>query len=129
MTTDATRETFTVSEAGRLRGSKRHRNAESGLREIESGYPDAVILDLRMPFINGLGFCIACAPSTSWQDPVVVVTATSCLDDLRACRTYAIWGRLRFKPLWIEDLVDVAHSLLEARSNQRGLLIARPSTE
>ena len=29
--------------------------AESGLAEVEAGRPDAIILDLRMPFINGLG--------------------------------------------------------------------------
>ena len=30
--------------------------AESGLREVERAHPDAIILDLRMPLIDGLGF-------------------------------------------------------------------------
>ncbi len=57
-------------------------NAESGLREIESGYPDAVILDLRMPFINGLGPAVSPARlQPDRQTPVVVVTGDQCLDD------------------------------------------------
>ena len=31
-------------------------NAFEGLREVESFRPDAIILDFRMPLINGLGF-------------------------------------------------------------------------
>ena len=30
--------------------------AENGLREAEEGHPDAIILDLRMPLVDGLGF-------------------------------------------------------------------------
>src|SRR6185295_292330 len=57
-------------------------NAESGLREIESGYHDGVILDLRMPFINGLGLLYRLrAAQTEFQTPVVVVTGDQCLDD------------------------------------------------
>src|ERR1700682_5329940 len=57
-------------------------SAESGLREIESGYPDAIILDLRMPFINGLGLLYRLrAVQSQRQTPVVVVTGDQCLDD------------------------------------------------
>ena len=31
-------------------------NAETGLREAEHSRPDAIILDLRMPLVDGLGF-------------------------------------------------------------------------
>ncbi len=31
-------------------------NAESGLREAADNPPDAIILDLRMPLVDGLGF-------------------------------------------------------------------------
>src|SRR5256885_17157885 len=31
-------------------------SAETGLREAEDSRPDAIILDLRMPLVDGLGF-------------------------------------------------------------------------
>jgi DNA-binding response OmpR family regulator len=88
--------------------------AESGLREIETGHPDAVILDLRMPFINGLGLLYrlrACEPSR--RTPVVVVTGDQCLEDSVINELRDLGAEVRFKPLWIEDLVDVARSLIE----------------
>ena len=31
-------------------------SAEDALRELDAQRPDAIVLDFRMPFINGLGF-------------------------------------------------------------------------
>ena len=113
---DATRETFArilMLEGYEVRIAT---NAESGLREIESGYPDAVILDLRMPFINGLGLLYRLrAVQPERQTPVVVVTGDQCLDDSVIKELHDLGADIRFKPLWIEDLVDVARSLLKAR--------------
>jgi two-component system, OmpR family, response regulator MprA len=111
---DATRETFArilMLEGYEVRIAT---NAESGLREIESGYPDAVILDLRMPFINGLGLLYRLrAVQPDRQTPIMVVTGDSCLDDSVIDELHQLGVGVRFKPLWIEDLVDVARSLLK----------------
>ena len=116
---DATRETFTrilKLEGYEVRSAT---NAESGLREIESGFPDAVILDLRMPFVNGLGLLYRLrAVQPHRQTPVVVVTGDQCLDDSVLAELRDLGADVRFKPLWIEDLVDVAQSLLQARSTE-----------
>ena len=113
---DATRETFArilTLEGYEVRIAT---NAESGLREIESGYPDAVILDLRMPFINGLGLLYRLRTlQPDRQTPVVVVTGDQCLDDSVLDELRDLGADVRFKPLWIEDLVDVARSLLQRR--------------
>ena len=115
---DATRETFAkilTLEGYEVRMAT---NAESGLREIESGYHDGVILDLRMPFINGLGLLYRLrATEMEPQTPVVVVTGDQCLDDSVLEELRALGVDVRFKPLWIEDLVDVARSLVKARPN------------
>ena len=93
--------------------------AESGLREVESGHPDAIILDLRMPFINGLGLLYRLrAAEPGRQTPVVIVTGDQCLDDAVIRELHELGAEVRFKPLWLEDLVDVARSLLEARRQQ-----------
>jgi DNA-binding NtrC family response regulator len=115
---DSTRETFAkilMLEGYEVRIAT---NAESGLREIESGYHDGVILDLRMPFINGLGLLYRLrAVQSVIQTPVVVVTGDQCLDDSVIDELHELGVDIRFKPLWIEDLVDVARSLLKLRPN------------
>jgi DNA-binding response OmpR family regulator len=114
---DATTETFArilTLEGYEVRTAA---SAESGLREIESGYPDAVILDLRMPFINGLGLLYRLRESHRLT-PVVVVTGDQCLDDSVIAELRGLGADVRFKPLWLEDLVDVARSLLQARPAQ-----------
>jgi two-component system response regulator MprA len=115
---DATRETFArilMLEGYEVRIAT---NAESGLREIESGYPDAVILDLRMPFINGLGLLYRLRTvEPDRRTPVMIVTGDQCLDDSVIDELHELGADVRFKPLWIEDLVDVARSLLKRRSN------------
>ena len=93
--------------------------AESGLREIETGRPDAVILDLRMPFINGLGLLYRLrAGELHRQTPVVIVTGDQCIDDAVIRELRDLGAEVRFKPLWLEDLVDVARSLVQARRQQ-----------
>ena len=93
--------------------------AESGLREIEAGHPDAIILDLRMPFINGLGFLYRIrAGDPDRRTPVVVVTGDQCLDDSVLKELHDLGAEVRFKPLWLEDLIDVARSLVQARRQQ-----------
>ena len=116
---DATTETFArilTLEGYEVRTAT---NAESGLREIESGYPDAVILDLRMPYINGLGLLYRLRAVQPYRrTPVVVVTGDQCLDDSVLDELRDLGVDVRFKPLWLEDLVDVARSLFQARPNQ-----------
>jgi len=93
--------------------------AESGLREIQTTRPDAIILDLRMPFINGLGLLYRLrAGEPHRRTPVVVVTGDQCLDDSVIRELHDLGAEVRFKPLWLEDLVDVARSLVQARHQQ-----------
>ena len=93
--------------------------AESGLREFESTHPDAIILDLRMPFINGLGLLYRLrAAEQHRQTPVVIVTGDQCLDDAVIKELHDLGAEVKFKPLWLEDLVDVARSLVQARREQ-----------
>jgi DNA-binding response OmpR family regulator len=93
--------------------------AELGLREIEAGHPDAVILDLRMPFINGLGLLYRLrAGEHDRRTPVFVVTGDQCLEDSVIRELHDLGAEVRFKPLWLEDLVDVARSLVQTPRQQ-----------
>jgi len=93
--------------------------AESGLREFETAHPDAIILDLRMPFINGLGLLYRLrACESDRQTPVVIITGDQCLDDAVIDELRGLGAEVKFKPLWVEDLVDVARSLVQACRQQ-----------
>jgi DNA-binding response OmpR family regulator len=66
-----------------------------------------------MPLINGLGFLYRLRAQEQYHDtPVAIVTGDYGLDDAIARELDELGAELRFKPLWFEDLIDLAHSLL-----------------
>jgi DNA-binding response OmpR family regulator len=88
--------------------------AENGLREAEEGRPDAIILDLRMPLVDGLGFLRRLrAHNDQRSTPVAIVTGDYFLDDAMSAELRELGAELRFKPLWLEDLVGLARNLLK----------------
>jgi two-component system response regulator PrrA len=89
-------------------------NAETGLREAQKCQPDAIILDLRMPLLDGLGFLRRLRAQASDHDtPVAIVTGDYFLDDSVSHELRELGAELRFKPLWLEDLVGLARNLLK----------------
>ena len=87
--------------------------AENGLREAEEGHPDAIILDLRMPLVDGLGFLRRLrAHQDQRATPVAIVTGDYFLDDSVSNELRELGAELRFKPMWLEDLVGLARNLL-----------------
>jgi DNA-binding response OmpR family regulator len=93
-------------------------SAEDGLRQAESSELDAIILDLRMPLINGLGFLYRLrARERDHHTPVVIVTGDYALDDDVTAELKDLGAEVRFKPLWLEDLVDLARALLRESRN------------
>ena len=89
-------------------------NATLGLREAEAAHPDAIILDLRMPLVDGLGFLRRLREIESSRDtPVAIVTGDFFLEDEVSAEIRALGAELRFKPLWLEDLVGLARNLLK----------------
>ena len=90
-------------------------SAEIGLREAATIRPDAIILDLRMPLVDGLGFLRRLRSGEHRrQTPVAVVTGDYFLDDAVSTELKALGASLQFKPLWLEDLVDLTRVLLKA---------------
>lgn len=89
-------------------------NAESGLREADRSHPDAIILDLRMPLVDGLGFLRRLRARGEQRDtPVAIVTGDYFLDDQVSAELRELGAELKFKPLWLEDLVGLARHLLQ----------------
>jgi two-component system response regulator MprA len=87
-----------------------------GLYEAEQTPPDAILLDLRMPFVNGIGFLYRLrAQAAHRHTPVAIITGDSCIDDESLTELRNLEAQLLFKPIWIEEVVDVTRSLLEHR--------------
>jgi len=88
-------------------------NAEKGLQEADLSRPDAIILDLRMPLVDGLGFLRRLrARDDQRSTPVAIVTGDYFLEDSVSTELRELGAQLRFKPLWLEDLVGLARNLL-----------------
>jgi DNA-binding response OmpR family regulator len=89
-------------------------NAESGLKLANESQPNAIILDLRMPLVDGLGFLRQLrARDDQRATPVAIVTGDYFLEDSVANELRELGAELRFKPLWLEDLVGLARNLLK----------------
>jgi CheY-like chemotaxis protein len=67
-----------------------------------------------MPLVDGLGFL---RELRSQQDqrhtPVAIVTGDYFLDDDISSELRLLGAELKFKPLWLEDLVGLARNLLK----------------
>jgi DNA-binding response OmpR family regulator len=89
-------------------------NGEMGLREAAARRPDAIILDLRMPLVDGLRFLRRLRADDDRRDiPVAIVTGDYFLDDEVSSELRRLGAEVKFKPLWLEDLVGLARDLLK----------------
>ena len=89
-------------------------SAEKGLSDAAANHPDAIILDLRMPLVDGLGFLRRLrAHDDQRSTPVAIVTGDYFLEDAVSNELQELGAELRFKPLWLEDLVGLARKLLK----------------
>ena len=86
------------------------------LQDAEQTPPDAVLLDLRMPFVNGFGFLYRFrAQSGHLHPPVAIITGDSCLDDSSITELRDLEAEVMFKPIWIDEVVTLTRHLLEKR--------------
>ena len=85
----------------------------AGLELADNVRPDAIILDYRMPIINGVQFLRQVRARPHLVDiPVAIVTGDYFLDEELQKEFKALGATMRFKPLWVEDLVALAQSLV-----------------
>ena len=74
-----------------------------------------VILDLRMPLVDGLQFLRTLRSKDELSKmPVAIVTGDYFLDDAVSRELRGLGAEVRFKPLWLEDLLALARNLLKA---------------
>ena len=87
-------------------------SAELGLKDAVAHRADAIIVDLKMPLINGLGFLYRLRTWDAHRSTPVAIVTGSIVDDSMRAEMTELGAELRFKPLWLEDVVELAHSLV-----------------
>ena len=88
-------------------------NAEAGLELADKIRPSAIILDMRMPITNGLQFLRHVRAKPHLVDvPVAIVTGDYFLPDPIQNELTSLGAAIKFKPLWLEDLLLLAKSLV-----------------
>jgi len=94
-----------------------------GLNEAERTPPDVILLDLRMPFVNGIGFLYRLRAQAGHQHtPVAIITGDSALDDSAMAELLALDAELLFKPLRLDDALSVTRRLIAKGSAARSAL-------
>jgi two-component system, OmpR family, response regulator len=86
--------------------------ADEGLWMARQEHPNAIVLDLRMPYINGIGYLYRLReiPGLS-ETPVMVVTAADVDEETR--RELAdLRATIRFKPIGLSELITEIQTLL-----------------
>jgi CheY-like chemotaxis protein len=107
--------TETFARALRLEGYvvRTARDAATGLREASHCGADAILVDLRMPLMDGLGFLHRLRQQDPGRStPVAIVTGDYFIDDELATELEGLGATLRFKPIWLEDVVRLTQKLV-----------------
>lgn len=84
-------------------------NGERALGQIDGA--DAIILDARMPILDGLGF-LRLVRARGHRMPVAIVTGDYLMDETVEDEFRRLNAHVLFKPLWVQDLTDVARALI-----------------
>ncbi len=91
-------------------------SAQAALHEIASDPPDAILVDFRMPVMDGLDFLRALRRRPRHgSTPVAIVTGDYQLDEGLITQLQELGAVIRFKPLWLDELNSLA-TLLIAQS-------------
>jgi DNA-binding response OmpR family regulator len=85
--------------------------AEQGLAQLEAELPLAIILDLRLPALDGVECLrrIRAMPGLAGV-PVTIITGDYLVDDSIITQIEAMDGRLCLKPIWEEDLLRMVRN-------------------
>ena len=99
-------------------------HAEEGLRRIEAEDFDVVLVDLRMPGMDGIEAIerIRARDDAKAELPIIVVTADTAVDLRERCLTAGA-DEVLFKPVAMDALFDTIGRVLALRSGGDGMLL------
>jgi DNA-binding response OmpR family regulator len=90
-------------------------SSEEALRQLDESRPDALVLDVRMPRVNGLGLLYRIRAREPYHRlPVLIVTGIP-LNDEMLDELAALGGKIRYKPIGAAELLADIRLLLSER--------------
>lgn len=92
-------------------------NAQAALELMNAAPPDAIFLDMKMPYVNGLGFLYRIREAFP-EVPVAIITGLPNIDLQTTQEMHDLQAEVAFKPLTIGEVQALARRLL-ARSHPR----------
>jgi len=88
-------------------------SADEGLSLAQTHRPHAIILDLRMPLTSGVQVLRSLRAIPGMQHtPVTIVTGDYYLAESQTNEIQSLGADVRFKPLWLDELVTLARDML-----------------
>ena len=89
------------------------RTADEGLEKAKIVRPNAIIVDFRMPLVNGLGFLYRLrAAESDRHTAVTVVTGDTSLGDDVQAQLQELGAAVRFKPIMPNELLEVVEGMI-----------------
>src|SRR5581483_48309 len=86
-------------------------SAQAAMDLISAAPPDAILLDLKMPYVNGLGFLYRLRESYP-RIPVAIITGLPSVDSQTTQEIRELEAELAFKPMTIAEVQSVARRLI-----------------
>ena len=94
-------------------------SAEDALAYVYHERPDAILLDLRMPLINGVGFLYRLRQDPANQSiAVALITGETTLDESTIGDLRTLSAQVWHKPLSLDDIRRVTRALLNPGGSQ-----------
>ena len=94
-------------------------SAPDALRDVVAHPPDAILVDFRMPEMDGLEFLRALrAKPRHLGTPVSIVTGDYQLDERLVSQIRDLGAVIRFKPLWVDELTLLAKQLIAGTARE-----------
>jgi DNA-binding NtrC family response regulator len=86
-------------------------NADEALDSVRSQAPDAVLIDLKMPYVNGMGLLYRIREITP-QIPAAIITGAVDVDEETRSELQSMGVALHFKPLTLQQTLTIVDSLV-----------------
>lgn len=87
---------------------------EAAMHLIDDAQPDAVLVDLKMPYVNGMGMLYRLRKAHP-RLPVAIITGMQDLDKESLQEIAMLDASLHFKPLSIAEIQQIVEELLKRK--------------